>query len=306
MEESGCASPETGWQPVYIVAYESEKLVGAMPLYFKSNSFGEFVFDWAWADAYEQNGLQYYPKLISSVPFTPVSGARILSPLAHVRGVLAQTALRLAKESGASSFHCLFPTQEQVKELEKEGMMLRNTVQFHWKNEGYKDFSDFLLSMRHEKRKNIAKERKKLRDAGISFEQVRGERVKKEDWEFFYSCYLHTHHLYQSPVSLSLEFFLQIGRTMPQNIVLIFASRNGIQIAAAFDLYNGQNFYGRSWGALEYVPGLHFEVCYYQAIEFCIANKIAVFEGGAQGEHKLARGLLPVTTWSGRGRFPPA
>jgi predicted N-acyltransferase len=300
LEESGCVSAATGWVPQFLAVWCGHELVGAMPLYFKSHSYGEFVFDFAWAEAYEQNGLQYYPKLVSSVPFTPVSGSRLLSHSAEIRTMLVQAAIQLARQADASSLHILFPPEELARELvaQNKSLMLRNTVQFHWENAGYGDFTDFLSSMRHDKRKKIKQERKKLREAGISFERIRGQDASEDDWKFFYTCYLHTHHLYQSPVPLTLDFFLQLGRTMPENILLIFASRAEERIGAAFDLFNETHFYGRSWGALEYIPGLHFEVCYYQATEFCIENKIGLFEGGAQGGHKLARGLLPITTFS--------
>lgn len=298
LEDTAAASPSTGWSASFVAAFEGKRLVGAMPLYFKAHSYGEFVFDQAWADAYEAHGFQYYPKLVSSVPFTPVSGARALAPTAEIRALLVLAAIALAKESGASSFHCLFPPAEHADEMKSQGLMIRQGVQFHWQNAGYRDFSHFLESMRHEKRKKILSERRKLTEAGISYERITGKSLSDTDWEFFYACYLHTHRLYRSPVPLSLEFFQQIGRTMPENILLIFASRNGERIAAGLDLYDSANLYGRSWGALEYHPGLHFEICYYQSIEFCIENNISRFEGGAQGEHKIARGLLPVTTYS--------
>lgn len=298
LEETGCASPATGWTPQFLAAYENDTLLGALPLYLKTHSYGEFVFDWAWADAYAQNGLNYYPKLVSSVPFTPVSGPRVLAPSAEIRKFLIQGALQLAKELGVSSFHCLFPDEAQVNELLGQGMVLRHTLQFHWENAGFQSFDDFLASMRHGKRKNILKERRKLSVLNISFERIRGDHATDQDWKFFYQCYLATHKLYQSPIPLTLDFFLRIAASMPKNILLVFASRNGERIAAAFDLFDSKKLYGRSWGALEYIPGLHFEVCYYQAIEFCIQNKLTHFEGGAQGEHKLARGLLPVTTVS--------
>ena len=298
LEESSCACPTTGWTPKFLALYRDNKLVGAMPLYLKTHSYGEFVFDWAWAEAYENCGLAYYPKLVASIPFTPVSGARILGASPKIRFQLLQSALELAKKMGVSSFHCLFPKEEEAREIAAHGLMLRNTIQFHWKNQGYKTFEDFLAGMRHDKRKKIRQERKKLRDAGITFERIEGINLTPEHWAFFYQCYLQTHKLYSSPPSLSLDFFLTIGRTIPAQILLIFAVQQGKRIAAAFDLFDSQNFYGRSWGALEYVPGLHFEVCYYQAIEFCIERGLQTFEGGAQGEHKLSRGLLPVTTWS--------
>jgi len=298
LEQTGCASPRTGWQVCFLAAFEGKTIKGALPLYFKSHSYGEFVFDQAWAEAYETHGLRYYPKLVSSVPFTPVSGSRILADTKELRALLVDTAIEFAKKSGASSFHCLFSTVEQAKEMEAQGLLLRQGVQFHWRNNSYRNFAEFLETMRHDKRKKILAERRKLREAGISYTRIKGTELTECDWEFFYSCYLHTHHLYQSPIPLSLEFFLRLGRTMPEKTLLIFAEREGKKIAAGLDLFDSENAYGRSWGALEYHPGLHFEICYYQSIEFCIENKIATFEGGAQGEHKLARGFLPTATYS--------
>jgi predicted N-acyltransferase len=295
LEASGCASAETGWAPQFLLAYDEEKLVGAMPLYFKSHSYGEFVFDWAWADAYERHGLKYYPKLVSSVPFTPVGGSRALAHTPAVRAALIQGALALAKAGGASSLHCLFPPEAEAREMESAGLMLRRGVQFHWRNQGYKTFDDFLATLRHDKRKKIRQERRKLVEAGVSWERTTGT---DEHWDFFYECYLQTLRMYQSPVPLSPDFFARLRRSMPENLLLVIGSRNGTRIAAAFDLVTPQALYGRSWGAMEFIPGLHFEACYYQAIDHCIERGIALFEGGAQGEHKLARGFLPEATWS--------
>lgn len=298
LENSKSVCPETGWQPLYLLARENGNLLGAMPLFFKSHSYGEFVFDHDWADAYERNGIAYYPKLVTSVPFTPITGARIFSPSLAIRKLLTTAALDLAQRAGVSSLHILFPEELLARELADQGFMLRQSVQFHWRRLGINNFSEFLATMRHEKRKKIRKERKRLADLSITYEQIRGNDATAEDWLFFYKCYLHTHQIYQSPISLRFEFFQQISQTMPEKLLLLFASRNGERIAGAFFLLDSQNLYGRSWGALEYIPGLHFELCYYQAIDFCLENKIDIFEGGAQGEHKLARGFSPSTTWS--------
>jgi hypothetical protein len=204
----------------------------------------------------------------------------------------------MAQESDASSLHCLFPNKNQALEMQQEGMMLRRGVQLHWQNHGYVDFDAYLSSLRQDKRKKIKHERRKVKETGISFERIRGEEITEAQWDFFVQCYTYTYSRYNSPPSLNLDFFRRIGTTIPENILLIIASRNGKQIASALNLFNHDVLYGRSWGALEYHPNLHFETCYYQGIEFCIEHKIAIFEGGAQGEHKLARGFLPVTTWS--------
>ena len=298
LQETGCASPKTGWQAQFITLWKDEQLVGGMPLYLKFHSYGEFVFDWAWADAYQRHGLTYYPKLVCSVPFTPATGPRALAATPELRAQLVRAALELAHEPGVSSLHLLFPYESQAQEMEQQGMMLRRGVQLHWRNPGYADLEDYLASMRRDKRKKINQERRKVSDAGISFEHIRGEDISAEQWAFFVRCYEHTHIQYNSPQPLNLAFFRQIGATMPDNILLIIASRDGQPIAGAINFYNHDTLFGRSWGALEYHPGLHFETCYYQAIDFCIRNKIALFEGGAQGEHKLARGFLPSVTWS--------
>lgn len=298
LQESGCATPRTGWQAQFITNWQDDHLAGAMPLYLKSHSYGEFVFDWAWAEAYQRKGLRYYPKLLCAVPFTPVAGARILAASREIRTQLLRSALQLAQDSGVSSLHCLFPDESQALEMQQEGMMLRQGVQFHWHNPGYVDFDDYLSCMSHDKRKKIKQERRKVREAGISFEHITGERITEAQWDFFFRCYDHTHQQYNSPRPLNLDFFQRIGTTLPEHILLIVALRDGKPIASALNFFNNDSLYGRSWGALEYHPGLHFETCYYQAIEFCIAQKISTFEGGAQGEHKLARGFLPTPTWS--------
>jgi uncharacterized protein len=297
LEESGCASPKTGWQPAFLVEREIGKVEGFMPLYFKTHSFGEFVFDHAWADAYQQNSLAYYPKLVSSIPFTPVAGGRIFGA-PEVQKKLAHAARELAVESGASSLHVLFPTLEAARALEGQGFLLRKTLQFHWRREGKKNFSEFLEGMRHEKRKKIKQERRKIAEAGISFRLVVGSQATEADWDFFFLCYTRTHILYNSPQAFNRDFFARLARTMPENLLLVIGEREGTPIAAAFNVFHEGALFGRSWGCTEYVPGLHFETCYYQAIEFCLERGIDLFEGGAQGEHKLARGLLPVTTWS--------
>ncbi|MBA0902156.1 MAG: N-acetyltransferase [Candidatus Nitrotoga sp.] len=298
LQESGCTTLRTGWEVKFLTAWQGNDLVGAMPMYRKHHSYGEFVFDWAWAEAYQQNGFDYYPKLLCAVPYTPITGARLLASTPEARAELTRAALGMVQTLKASSLHYLFPDKGQAQELQNEGMMLRRGVQFHWKNPGYTNFDDYLLSLRQDKRKKIKHERRKVADAGIHLERICGPEVTGAQWDFFYECYTRTHAQYNSPPPLNLNFFKQIGATMPENILLVIASDQGKQIASALNLYNHEALYGRSWGTLEYHSGLHFEACYYQAIEFCIEHGITTFEGGAQGEHKLARGFLPVTTWS--------
>ena len=298
LESTECVSPRTGWTPQHITIWEDNMLTGGMPLYLKSHSFGEYVFDWAWADAYQRHGLKYYPKLVSAIPFTPVTGQRLLANSPQTRELLFASAMKLARELGVSSLHCLFPVEVQAKEMQSLGMLLRSGVQFHWKNHGYADFDAYLGSMSHDKRKKIKQERRKVKDAGIEFEQIKGRDATEAQWAFFYECYKTTYQQHRSSPYLNLAFFIQIGATLPDNTLLIIASREGRPIASALNLFNQQALFGRYWGAIEYVAGLHFETCYYQAIKFCIEHQINTFEGGAQGEHKVARGFLPSPTWS--------
>jgi predicted N-acyltransferase len=294
--DTGCACAKTGWQPQILVLERDGELAGAMPLFLKSHSYGEYVFDWAWADAYARHGLEYYPKLLGAVPFSPVTGTRVLAANDADRALLVGKALDLAK--GVSSLHVLFPVGEEAQLLQSHGMLLRRTVQFHWRNEGYTDFDDFLSRLAHQKRKNLKQERRKVREAGVRFRWLRGNEIRREHWEFFSKCYRSTYRAHHSTPYLNLAFFLRIGESLPEHTLLILAERDGVPIGGAFNLYTPTTLYGRYWGSLEYVPLMHFEACYYQAIDFAIAQKLDTFEGGAQGEHKLFRGLLPVETVS--------
>ena len=339
LQESGCATAQFGWQAQFLMLWEGEqpgqagRLLGGMPLYVKMNSVGEHVFDWAWAEAYHQHGLRYYPKLVCAVPFTPVTGVRLLGGTSEVRELLMCYALELAKDGvvdrkgftpslalplqgggsddgalslkgggnnygGVSSLHCLFLNEEDARVALDAGMMLRQDVQFHWRNEGYRDFEGFLAALSRDKRKRIKQDRRKVQEAGITLQCVTGEHATPEQWAFFASCYAHTRQLHHSPPALNDDFFLRIGTALPHNTLLVIASREGRMIASALCLYTDKVLYGRSWGTFEFHSGLHFETCYYQAMEFCIARGISTFEGGAGGEHKLARGFLPVTTSS--------
>ena len=298
LHETGCASAETGWSPCYLTLSRDGGLVAAMPLYLKSHSYGEYVFDWAWADAYQRHGLRYYPKLLNAIPFTPVTGPRLLAANDADRRTLLDAALAFARDTGVSSLHCLFPAAPEVATFESAGLMLRASVQFHWRNEGFRDFDDFLARMNHDKRKKIRQERRKVREAGIEFRWLRGDEATGADWWFFVECYNRTYRAHHSSPYLDLDFFLRLAQVMPGHLLLILAYREGLPVASAFNIVGGDTLYGRYWGTKEFHSGLHFETCYYQAIEFCIAQRIACFEGGAQGEHKLARGLLPQRTVS--------
>ena len=298
LQESGCVSAETGWAPCHITLWRDNRLAAAMPLYLKSHSYGEYVFDWAWADAYQRHGLRYYPKLLNAVPFTPVTGPRLLALSDADRSTLLDAALAFARDSGVSSLHCLFPAEPEVAAFESAGMMLRASVQFHWRNEGFSDFEDFLGRMNHDKRKKIRQERRKVRDAGIEFRRLRATEATEADWRFFVECYDRTYRAHHSSPYLNLDFFLRLAQAMPEQLLLILGYREGVPVASAFNIIGEDTLFGRYWGTREFHSGLHFESCYYQAIEFCIAEKLGSFEGGAQGEHKLARGLLPQRTVS--------
>jgi predicted N-acyltransferase len=298
LHESRSASPETGWQPQYILLYDGDALAAALPLYVKGHSYGEYVFDWAWADAYQRHGLDYYPKLLSAIPFTPVTGARLLARDAHARAALVDTLRKTQQAADVSSSHILFPQDDEARQLAEAGYMLRSGVQFHWVNAGYDNFEAFLATLEHKKRKNIRAERRKVREAGVTMRRVRGIDATQADWRFFNRCYRHTYADHHSTPYLNLDFFLRIAATMPHNLMLVVAERGGKPIASSLVIHTEDTLYGRYWGALEHVPCLHFETAYYQPLEFCIEQGIATFEGGAQGEHKMARGFLPTRTWS--------
>ena len=298
LHASGSASAESGWQPQFIALYDGAVLAAAMPLYVKSHSYGEYVFDWAWADAYRRNGLEYYPKLLSAIPFTPVSGPRLMAIDAQARAALTKVLGAIQQSSAFSSTHILYPFEEQAQLLAEAGFMLRSGVQFHWLNAGYSDFDAFLATLEQKKRKNIRAERRKVREAGVKLRRVRGIDAQEADWRLFHRCYEHTYAAHHSTPYLNLDFFLRIGAAMPHNILLVIAERDGQPVASSMVIHSADTLFGRYWGELEHVPCLHFETAYYQPLEFCIEQGIAVFEGGAQGEHKMARGFLPTKTWS--------
>jgi predicted N-acyltransferase len=298
LHDTGCACTETGWTPQYLLLHDNRVLAGALPLYLKAHSYGEYVFDWAWADAYQRHGLVYYPKLLSAIPFTPVVGARVLAREPAHRAQLIAGALELAQSADISSLHFLFPETEDITDLAQSGFMLRQGIQFHWRNESYEDFDQFLSRLSHDKRKKIRQERRKVHDSGITFDWLEGAAIGEQDWRFFHRCYCQTYHEHHSSPYLNLAFFLRIGAAMPGNFILVRALREGRPVAASLLVRNATRLYGRHWGAIEHHPLLHFETCYYQAIEYAIARGLQVFEGGAQGEHKMARGLLPVATQS--------
>lgn len=303
LEMSGSASPAQGWQPLPLLAEDgSGQLLGAIPLWLKGHSFGELVYDFAWAQAYASAGLHYYPKLIAALPFTPVSGRRILlAPDANAEMVLPlllDGARRIADRHHASSLHWLFTDRHDTALLEQHGYLHRTGIQFHWENRGYRDFEDFLSGFSAERRKKLRRERRYVRDAGISTEIRTGRDVSMELWDRFYDFYTANILRHGGMIHLTREFFYRLGESMPDAIVLVLARRGIELVGAAFNLCSHDALFGRYWGGLPDVNSLHFETCYYTPIEYCIDRGLKRFEGGAGGEHKLARGFLPVTTHS--------
>ena len=333
MHQSGSASPETGWTPRFITLWLGDALQGACPLYLKDHSYGEFVFDHAWANAYQQHGLPYYPKALIAPPFTPVPGSRLLARDADSRQILLKAVIAWCEKHGLSSLHLLFCSDEDVETCKAEALMLRHTVQFHWTNtqEPYADFDAFLATMAQDKRKKIRAERRKVAEAGVTFRWSLGADISDADWDFFYRCYERTYWEHGNAPYLSRDFFKQMQTTMPENWLLFIAERDGTPIAtslvavqaintpiiaenntinepseADLDKTSEKIAYGRYWGALERVDCLHFEACYYQPIEWCINHGYQRFEGGAQGEHKMARALLPIKATSAHWLAHPA
>ena len=376
LHESESAVPHTGWTPRFMTLWEGDLLVAACPLYLKSHSYGEYVFDWAWASAYEQHGVPYYPKAVVAVPFTPVPGTRLMARDAAARQWLVQALCQWCEDEGISSLHVLFASDDDVLTGAREGLMLRHTVQFHWKNvaptlgtdvsslppEGalaalgrpgggsgaaptlgtggfllptesvlaaveshcdsgsaaagtlaYRDFDDFLAHLTQEKRKKFRQERRRVAEAGVTFRWALGADITADDWNFFYRCYERTYLDHGNPPYLTRAFFQQMADRMPEHWLLFIAEREGRPIASSLiaisaqpssargqyhSKYAGCTAYGRYWGALERVDCLHFEACYYQPLAWCIAHGVQRFEGGAQGEHKMARALLPVPATS--------
>jgi hypothetical protein len=380
LHDTGCARAPAGWQPQYLTLWREDVLKAACPLYLKNHSYGEYVFDWAWANAYSQHGLDYYPKAVVAVPFTPVPGARLLACDAEARAALARALIDHTRTEGLSSLHLLFVQPQDVAACEQAGMMLRHTVQFHWMNmappfpaargalppEGadtalgrpggetvaltlgaeaptppsngtvspcvgsaakpvgptlpadapaqyaepgrFEDFEHFLASLVQEKRKKIRQERRKVTDAGVSFRHAEGLGISEADWDFFYRCYERTYLEHGNAPYLNRAFFQRMATAMPQNWLMFIAEREGLPIASSLIALDGARrvAYGRYWGALERVDCLHFEACYYQPLAWCIAQGIERFEGGAQGEQKMARALLPTRTTSAHWLAHPA
>ena len=299
MEESGSASAQSGWKLQLVTLRHAMppklgQLAGAAVLYIKPHSYGEYVFDWAWADAYQRHGLNYYPKAVSAVPFTPVPGSRLLADSNQTQSALLSAMVELAQNEDWSSLHLLFLSNDDLQVTETAGWLSRHTVQFHWHNAAYDDFEHFLRALNQEKRKKIKQERRKVAEAGVVFKAFEGVQIQSADWDFFYQCYAQTYFEHGNAPYLNRDFFQRMQDTMPDNWVLFIAEKNGKRMACSLIGLGNNVAYGRYWGALERVDCLHFEACYYQPIAWCIAKGVERFEGGAQGEHKMARALLPV------------
>ena len=303
MDGSGSAVEATGWAPHFLGLEERGVLVAMCPLYVKEHSYGEYVFDWAWADAYRRHGLEYYPKLLGAVPFTPVPGPRLLARSHEHRVLLLRGIEQLARGADLSSAHLLFLDDADQAAAREAGWSMRSTVQFHWTNREpapYADFAGFLASLQREKRKKIQQEMRRVADAGVSFSVAQGRDIGEEDWDFFYRCYTLTYQAHHSTPYLTREFFARAAHTLGEHWLLFTAWRQGRRVASSLVAIDPARklAFGRYWGAVEYIACLHFDACYYQPLAWCIANGYRRFEGGAQGEHKMARGLLPVQTWS--------
>jgi len=303
LEHSRCIGPNTAWEPVHLSATdESGRLIGALPLYLKFDSRGEFVFDWGWADAFERAGLSYYPKLVAAVPFTPANGPRLMllsqADTTSVEAALIEACGDLARASQASSIHVLFPDDRDRERFAAAGYLERKGCQFHWRNRGYADFEEFLSQFTSAKRKKVRRERRRIVEAGIAFERLRADELSGGDWDAVFEFYSRTFMRRGRPPYLNREFFEEITQTMPQRLIVVLARYQGQPIATAICFRSDSALYGRYWGSVADFHSLHFETCYYQGIEYCINEKLELFEPGTQGEHKVSRGFSPTQTWS--------
>lgn len=299
LEASGSVSEATGWQPRHLLVTDKGVLLAAMPLYQKQHSWGEYVFDQPWAQAYQHHGLAYYPKWLTAVPFTPCQGPRLLvAEHADQAAILAFLLDFIQRQNEISSWHCLFPEQWLLSRLHTQNLIIRSDVQFHWFNRGYRDFSDYLQTLNAGKRKMIKRERRRVSEQGIEMLRVCGADISLDQWQAFYRFYAMTYLKRRSRPYLTLEFFLQIAATMPEMCLMVLAVKNRNYVGAALSFIGSRSLYGRYWGCLEEYNALHFEACYYQKLEYCIAHGLFHFDAGAQGEHKIARGFEPLLTHS--------
>ncbi|RTR39829.1 N-acetyltransferase [Shewanella canadensis] len=321
LETSGAASPKTGWTPMHLTVFMDEKRIAVMPLYSKMHSYGEYVFDWAWAQAYERNQVQYYPKLLSAIPFTPVTGARLgisqaleTTQVEAVWSNIVNALNQRLEKDGFSGWHCLFLPRQQSARLAKRQALMRTGTQFHWLNRGYTSFEDFLSRMSARKRKNIRKERDKISQYELKFTFIDACNITDAQWQSFYLCYQMTYAKRSGHYGyLNLSFFKTLGRTMADSVKLLIVEESNqdvatanLVVASALYFKSATHLYGRYWGALQDYDALHYEACYYTGIEYCIKHGLAVFDAGAQGEHKLARGFEPMITYSNHEISHPA
>jgi predicted N-acyltransferase len=304
LEETGCVSAEKGWLPRHLICEtEDGTLLGALPLYLKTNSYGEFVFDFSWANAYHQAGLNYYPKLTSAIPFSPATGPRVLASDNHddaaaIKLALVEAAISLTKDADLSSLHILFPDRTQIPLLENAGLLIRKDCQFHWQNENYASFDDFLKKFTAVKRKKTRRERRRIAEAGIVFITRSGADLTDSDWEQIMPLYASTFMRRGNEPYLNSDFFKQLAVCMPDNIVTFMGYQDNELVAVAICFRSDTTLYGRYWGTVRFIDSLHFETCYYQGIDYCIEQGLQFFEPGAQGEYKISRGFVPTETWS--------
>lgn len=299
LERNDCLEPN-GWHPCHLVLRQDDALRGALPLYAKTNSVGEFVFDYSWADAYERSGRAYYPKLVNAIPFVPATGPRLLRPDkdAEADRALAKGLVAVADQMQVSSLHCLFPNDAHREEFERAPMLTRMGCQYHWFNNGYRDFADFLDRLNSKRRKQIRRERRDVVEAGIEVEILDGNAADAATWEVFYRFYCSTFHRKWGEPRYTLEFFLDLAASMPNETLLFMARHGGRYVAGAFAMRGAKTLFGRHWGCDAQFRHLHFELCYYQTIDYCIRSGIERLDAGAQGEHKVQRGFVPVRTYS--------
>ncbi len=311
LETSGCTTAETGWQPCHLVLRQGDAIAALMPLYLKSHSYGEYVFDWSWSDAWRQRGLAYYPKLLTAIPFTPATGPRLCTAsgadTALCTGAAIGAVEKLAGQQDVSSWHLLFPEEALSETLLDAGMHRRAATQFHWFNEDYDSFDDFLESFNSRKRKSLKKERRRVAEQGLALKTLVGDDIREEDWDRFHRFYQLTYAKRSGHGGyLTRDFFLDTAAGMGDQVVMVKASHDDATVAAALYFRSRDTLYGRYWGCEREFDFLHFEACYYQGIEYCIANKLQRFDPGAQGEHKIQRGFRPITTWSNHWIADPA
>ena len=304
LEESKCVGEGTGWYTFHLVVKEEEDVIALMPMYIKTDSHGEFIFDWSWADAFYRNGLDYYPKLVSAIPFTPASGPRLCvldeSKRTHITSLIKEGLEEISIELGISSAHILLPEKKELTSYVDSGFSTRTSYSFHWFNNNYSDFDDFLKELTSRQRKNLRKERSKIFDQNIHMERIPGEDITEELWDSFFKFYQITYLKRGMQAYLNLDFFHKISERLPESLLLVIAKdvKTKSHLAGALNFCDSKNLYGRYWGCLEEYDSLHFESCYYQGIEHCIEMKLNKFDPGVQGEHKIKRGFLPVETFS--------